>query len=80
MEILFLQLYIAFCHSYSMGTQGNLTCGVCDCSVSSVMELCRGMTRSCESQHASRGSHNQLLWMTKHGFNALSFNAVKGKA
>ena len=43
-----------FCHSYSMGTQGNLTCGVCDWSVSSVMELCCGMTRNCESQQASR--------------------------
>ena len=33
----------------------------CDCSVSSVMVMCCGMTSKCESRHASRGSHNQLL-------------------
>ena len=38
MEVLVRQLDIAFfAKAISMGTQGNFTCGVCDCSVSSAI-------------------------------------------
>ena len=65
MENLVRQLDIAYLPQLSQwktGTLSNLTSGVCDCFVSSVMEPCCGMTRNCESQQASRGSHIQSHW------------------